>query len=122
MFTDDSLHDVPFQRRVTNTLVEALTAAARAARQVLVNPEDLSPFDDAVEGGVSANLCGAIARMGPEDSPSSVHVTVDWAATLRRDREAESAVALEPAIIPVFGQASDFLKRNGPFDDSTILG
>jgi hypothetical protein len=112
---------VPFERRVTTRLVEALRVTHDAAHRVLSGDEPQSAFEEGVERGVSAQLCEAIADMGTEDAPTNVHVQVDWAAS--KAPTVESApVIFEPATLPVLASAVAWLKQLGPFEDVLVEG
>jgi hypothetical protein len=58
----------PYERTVTRTLARSLSAVSAAAETAAAQG-DMQPFIDAVQWGVSANLCEAIVRIS--------HVTVD---------------------------------------------
>lgn len=119
---DEAAHiDVPFERRVTNRLVTALTAARDAAVGVL-DDGNYGVFDDAVESGVSANLCNAIASMGTDAPAATVEVSVDWASSRPATVEDLPSVAFEASSLPVLREAVTHLRQLGPFDDELIEG
>jgi hypothetical protein len=115
--------DIPFERRVTNQLIEALGATRQAADQVLTEGSNLSEvFEEAVDRGVSANLCDAITRMGGEQIAANVQVTVDWAASRPPTRVETPAVTFEAASLPVIQEAVQSLRQLGPFEDEAVEG
>lgn len=111
---------VPFERRVTTQLVQALDAARDTAARVLEG-ESITIFEDAVEQGVSSNLCDALHSMGDESVSSMVEVTVDWAIS-RPPAVEERQITLEPKFMPVFSDAARTLKQHGPFEDVEVVG
>jgi hypothetical protein len=118
---DEAKHlQVPFQRRVTTQLVLALDAARGTAERVLEGA-DVKVFEDAVDQGVSANLCDALHTMGEESQSSTVEVTVDWAVS-RRPTVQGRRVTVEPKFLPVLSEASRALKQLGPFEDVEVVG
>jgi len=64
-----------YQRRVTRYLAEGLDAAAQAIETYNSSPGS-SAFIDAVQSGVSANLCEAIATLS--DQGQGIEVSVTW--------------------------------------------
>ena len=72
----DDLH-APIERRMTLRLIEALRAARQATEQAAA-AEGIA-FEDAMEHGVSANLCEALVRI-IEPFPT-LDVGVSWART-----------------------------------------
>jgi hypothetical protein len=62
-------------------LVTALRAARDAARSILDETGSYGAFDEAVEAGVSANLCHAVATLGTENAAAKVRVSVAWASS-----------------------------------------
>jgi hypothetical protein len=71
--------ELPFERRVTQTLHGALHAARRAAERA-ITMEDLSVFDEAVSAGVSSNLCSALASVGTGPESVALEIGLRWAA------------------------------------------
>jgi hypothetical protein len=68
-------------RLIAITMMVASRAAVSVAEQFANGDVDLAAWDDAVELGVSANLCDALARLcgyGEEGFPSNCDLTVDW--------------------------------------------
>lgn len=121
LIPDEAKHiQVPFERRVTTQLVLALDAVRGTAERVLEG-EDMMVFEDAVEQGVSANLCDALNTIGEESQSSTVEVTVDWAVS-RRPTLRERSVTVEPKLLPVLTEASRTLKQLGPFEDVEVVG
>lgn len=120
----DAAHfDVPFERRVTTRLVEALTATHLAAGRVLSEQASIGDsFEGVVDEGVSANLCAAIARIGEEQVAASVDVSVDWAASRPSITELSPTVSFEPGSLSVLREAVKVLRQLGPFEDELVEG
>jgi hypothetical protein len=120
---DDAAHlDIPFERQVTTLLVTALGAARDAAHSVLHENGSLVAFDDAVESGVSANLCDAIATMGAGNVAANVQVSVEWASSRPSTVVGPPSVAFDPAALPVVREAVAHLRQLGPFEDELVEG
>lgn len=114
--------DVPFERHVTTRLATALCAAHHAAHEVLSENGNFSAFDGAVEAGVSANLCAAIAKMGAGRTAANVQVSIDWASSRPQIADTPATVAFESSALPVMKDAVAHLRQLGPFENETING
>jgi hypothetical protein len=121
--TDELIWE-PFERRVTTTLVNALSAADLAAHQAMSDPSAFEQaFDDAVERGVTANLCDALGRIvSDEDAPADIRVSVDWAPAMRVSDTAPRAIELDTGVLSVVRAAGDHLKKLGPFEGVRVEG
>lgn len=123
LLPDDAAHlDIPFERRVTTRLVTALDAARDAAQTVLHGHSGYGAFDDAVEEGVSANLCDAIATMGAGNAATNLAVSIEWASSRPPTVESSPTVAFEPAALPVMREAVSHLRKLGPFENELVEG
>lgn len=114
--------DVPFERQVTTKLLSALSAAHDAAQRIAHSEGTYSLFDEAVEAGVSANLCSAVATMGARRAGVNLQVTIEWASSRRPKAKTPTSVAFEPALLPVMSEAVTHLRQLGPFDDEMVQG
>jgi hypothetical protein len=114
--------DIPFQRQVTTRLVTALGAARDAAHSVLREGRGYEVFDEAVEAGVSANLCDAVATMGTANAAANVQVSIDWASSRPPTLDSSPMVSFDPDALPVMRQAVDHLRQLGPFENELIEG
>jgi hypothetical protein len=113
----------PFERRVTETLTDALVATKEAAQEVMESAEDLAVFDECVPRGVSANLCEAIAYIGSDEEPTTIEVTIDWSAAWTRTTEPVPIdVAFNPGEIKVVQLAGSHLRQLGPYTGATVRG
>lgn len=116
------LLDIPFERHVTTRLALALNAAHRAADSVLADEGTFDVFDQAVEDGVSANLCAAIAKMGAGRSAATVQVNLGWASSPPPSRDTPATVAFEASSLPVIKDAVAHLRQLGPFENEIVEG
>lgn len=74
-----SEYDIPFARRATDKLAQALEHADAAISES-VDKDTISPFEDAVGYGVSANLCASVANI--VEKGKGVEIGIQWAAAL----------------------------------------
>jgi hypothetical protein len=121
---DEAAHfDVPFERRVTNRLLEALNASRSAAGRVVADQADIEEtFQGVVDRGVSANLCAAIARMGAEQVAPEVRIRLDWAASWPPTTDDVPSVSFDASTLPVLQAAESVLRQLGPFEDEQVEG
>ncbi len=71
--------DEPYERRVTLSLMQALQWIQSAIESA--KPRDIL---EGVQEGVSANLCEALASIGPEDPQASVELSMSWSRSRPR--------------------------------------
>lgn len=69
----------PYERRVTRRLASGLDAAAQAIEKHNLGGAGISVFEDAVQRGVSANLCAAAAYLSEQGS--GIELSITWART-----------------------------------------
>jgi hypothetical protein len=107
----------PAQRRVAATIATAARTAVSTARQVATGAP-LERWDDAVEDGVSANLCDALARLtGEGDSAADVDIRVEW--TWDAPRAEAPLVVVNAGLAPVLDAGADYLR--GEPEEHVIL-
>ena len=71
-------YDIPFARRATNKLAQALEHADAAISKSIAD-DTLTPFKNAVDYGVSANLCVSVASIVKKGK--GVDIGIQWAGT-----------------------------------------
>ncbi len=117
LFPDDADHDAPIERRLTLRLMEALAAVRQAAERTAAGDEDA--FGEAVESGVSANLCEALDQV--TRSFPTLDVSVSWArtgpVTVRR-----RAVRFGRTDAPLLREAARSLRERAPRPDVRLYG
>jgi hypothetical protein len=111
----------PFERRVTRQLAEALTAVTNALSQVRATG-DVTPFQDAVAKGVSANLCHALAGMGLSDTPLDMDIGMSWASTRGLPKGVTSTFRLSSDAFPVLYEVARLLREQAPFGTVELSG
>ena len=110
--------DDPVERRITIRLTSALTAAREATERTVVGTGDA--FFDAVEEGVSANLCDALATL-IEPFPT-LDISVTWARTLPR-QTARETVRFGRTDAPILREAArSFRNREPRSTDVRVFG
>ena len=109
--------DDPVERQMTCRLVSAL-AAARAATEQAVGGVGHA-FFDAVQEGVSANLCDALATL-TQPFPA-LDISVTWARTLPRST-ARNLVRFARADAPILREAARSFRKLEPRPDERLVG
>lgn len=107
---------IPFARRVTNRLAEALGYAENAVPET-IRTDTLDPFIDAKNYGVSANLCDSVAELVKRGK--GIEINLNWAGV----RPADIQTARFPFSInsaEVLDEAAKFLRTNEPSYDEPI--
>ena len=118
VFSGDWVYrDAPVERRITRRLTCALTAARAATERTVVG--DTDAFSEAVEKGVSANLCDALVTL-IEPFPI-LDVSVTWARTLPR-RKASKTVRFGWSDAPILREASRSFHNREPRPDVQVSG
>jgi hypothetical protein len=114
-------------RSVSSRLHAALLAAQQAAQQALEysSPQgSLQAFYGAVDSGVSANLCRALADLGGEDKNRPFDIGFGWARDMPADASelAEPRVAFTAAMPAILEQAGEELAALGRSGTARITG
>ncbi|WP_010582815.1 hypothetical protein [Schlesneria paludicola] len=114
--------EIPFERRVIQTLASSLVyldkAAARAA-----STGQFSEFESAVEMGVSANLCDAVAGLwGTDNSQRNLEFTFSWSPVRPVEGATPSWVKFAADRIPIIREAGRLMRERAPITDFEIIG
>ncbi len=117
LFTDSADLDPPPERRLTLRLMEGLNAAREAAQQVAAG--DGKAFEQAVERGVSANLCEALDKIIALSA--TLDVSVSWART-RPVTVRQSTVRFGRAEARILAEAARSLRERAPRPDVQLFG
>lgn len=115
--------DVPFGRRVTSTLDVALAASGRAAQAAITNG-DIAAFDEAVESGVSSNLCSALASVREGPVRTTLEVKLRWAPLRDQPPRPSGAYFFGPDTLEVLHSAAKHLRdqEEEVLEDQTLFG
>lgn len=112
--------DLPVERQVSFQLYQAVRAAYEAAEAALLTSDGLDPFTHAVEAGVSANLCEALAGLGGlTGHPFELSLCL---AAVRGDPRELAPVRFRRDHLPVIRQAAAELRARTPEEDVIVTG
>lgn len=101
--------DSPVDRRVTRRLIEAVTAAQEATERT--SGSDAGAFSEAVERGVSANLCDAVATLIKPFG--GIDVSLTWTLTCPMPVPRET-IRFGAANAPILHEAARSLRKLKP--------
>ncbi|MDX3325302.1 hypothetical protein PV405_11570 [Streptomyces sp. ME02-6979-3A] len=116
---DDDTRSEPFARRVSRRLYAALVCAREAAETSL-RDDAVADFAPYVPGGLSANLCEALVRIGGDEGPG-FSLDFTWSSDLPMERPTERIRLARPQLTALDAGAKDLRARLGN-RDMTLRG
>jgi hypothetical protein len=108
----------PFERQVTRTLSEAMSAVKSAISEV-GRGGNIEAFERVVSKGVSANLCAAIAKFVADGK--GLDFSLSWART-RPTSEIRARTAFVPSDSAVLAEAAKVLRSKESFRNEVLEG
>lgn len=108
----------PYERQVTRRLVQALEASNEAVEQAH-SGDGARAFERAVASGVSANLCGAVARL--TEHSRELEISVSWAKT-RPTPEGQSSIRFSASDADAFKEAERIFRSREPRAGIPLFG
>jgi len=114
----EPIDEQPFERKVTRRLSQGLDAAAQAVEKYNLNGS-ASEFEKAVNEGLSANLCEAIAKLSNDGN--GVDVSITWAKT-RPDIRPRWSRKFSRSEGEILGEVARQFKLKQPRPDERIEG
>jgi hypothetical protein len=119
----DLFPEEPFERRVVQTLGKSVRLAVGAAEiSATGNTTDFRPFQTAVAGGVSANLCEGIAGLFAATDPTSVELSISWALNRPIPNDVPSRVRISSDVIPTLQEAARIFRAYDKLENYEIKG
>jgi hypothetical protein len=119
----DLFPEAPFERAVVQTLARAvgLTMAAAEKSATAASP-NFEPFQHAVSGGVSANLCEGIAGLFATVEPTAIELSVAWALNRPSPNEIPSRIRIGSDLIPTISEAARMFRAYDKLDGYSLKG
>jgi len=111
----------PFNRQVSLGFYTALGAAKQVAKSAQVSG-DLNPLLQAVEVGVSANLCSALASVGQDLDLNGLDISFSWAPSRPVEGSPNPVVRFSPDDLTILEEASRWLKDRGNVEGYSLYG
>jgi hypothetical protein len=113
----------PFERKVVQTLARSVRLAVGAAQtSATATTPDFSPFQEAVAGGVSANLCEGIAGLFTASDAAAVELSISWALNRPAPNEVPSNVHISSDVIPTLQEAARVFRAYDRLENYEIKG
>lgn len=116
-----SLVEEPFERIVTTKLLEALQACKQASKESRATG-DIKPFELAIDKGVSANLCEAIAKINQYCGNEQVEISMSWALARPVNTSIVNSVNFSQDLVPYIAEAARTFKETKPQEDFELKG
>lgn len=108
---------VPFSRKATYKLAEALGHTATAIEEAVAK-NTLDPFKVSVDHGVSANLCASVSELAKKGH--GISIDLEW-ADVRPANIPDSHFRFSVDSADILQQASKSFSRNEPSHDEEIV-
>ncbi|MBO0797904.1 MAG: hypothetical protein J2P31_03705 [Blastocatellia bacterium] len=111
----------PFERKTALTLANAMWATRSAARRS-AETGNAEPFWDAVQHGVSANLCEALVGLNEGGGNSGVETSFTWALSRQVPESTPKRILLSADVVSYCGEAAKILRASSAIDDVEVQG
>jgi hypothetical protein len=111
----------PFERKTALTLANAMGAIRAAARRS-AETGNVEPFWNAVQQGVSANLCEALVGLNESGGNSGVETSFTWAMSRQAPESTPRRIMLSADVISYCGEAAKILRATSAIDDVEVQG
>jgi hypothetical protein len=119
----DLFPEEPFERQVVRTLAIGINTTITAAEQSALAAEDnFRPFQDAVNSGVSANLCEGIAGLFMFGDQSTIDISFAWAQNRPIPEAVPSRAVITSDVIPTISEAARIFRARDALEDYVITG
>ena len=117
-----SVEDEPFERQATISLSRSLFAISRAV-EIASQKSSFVPFHEAVQDGVSQNLCESLAGLHSGSEPKhNVDIRLSWASHRPAPSATPSSFTFQPGHLLVIREAARVFRRSIPLSDFTLRG
>lgn len=111
----------PFERRATSMLAKGLAATRQAAARAMATGS-LEAFHAAVDEGVSANLCEALAGMGNDLAIRDLAISFSWSPARPLRNTAPHKILFPADALPVIKEAGRVFRETAPYEDFEVRG
>lgn len=111
----------PFSRKATRTLATALNATVRGVEQAAATGK-LDALTQAVESGVSANLCDAILGMNRSGGDEGIEFSFSWAASREAPTNLPTKLRLSADAMPYLDEVSRCFRQTAEIEGVEVLG
>ena len=109
--------DPPFPRRTTYKLAQALGHTSTALQEVVIK-DTLEPFEQAVQYGVSANLCDSVAKLAKKGH--GIDIDLVWAG-VRRSSVIDSHFPFSQHSASILEAAAGHFRSKEPYINEYLI-
>jgi hypothetical protein len=114
--------ETPYDRRVTQTLAQSLSALSGAAEQAALT-QRMTAFDDAVARGVNSNLCDAVVGLwGGDEVQRNLEFSFSWSPTRPIEAGEVMWVSFSSDRVPVIREAGRLMRERAPVPEFELVG
>lgn len=117
LFDNATKNDFPLERRITAHLASALEAVRTASERLIGGEQEA--FINAVQSGISANLCDGIVAV--TEPYSAVDISLSWART-RPMEKARNVAYFGRDDVPILREAARAFREREPRPDTELFG
>jgi len=122
LFKNDSFEDTPFERQVSETLMQSLASVKEAARDALMT-QDFEPFRRAINYGVSANLCDALVSLARATPENVLEISLTYSPNRPQPHgNSHIITTFSQDLIPMIEEASRVFKSIEPEEEFSLFG
>jgi hypothetical protein len=121
LFGVDLEPEEPFERRTVKTLAHALHAIEIACREV-ASTGKIDAMKNAVDLGVSANLCEAIVGMHKGTGEKGILFSFSWAPLRGIPINTTSTATISTDSIPILEETARIFRATEPVANSEVIG
>jgi hypothetical protein len=114
--------DEPFERKVTHTLAEAVSALQSAAEAGAASG-NLAAFEKALDRGANGNLCDAITGMSrTSEDQRDIEITFSWSRTRPVAPSTPNKATLRADAMLVIREAGRYFRETSPREEFELRG
>ncbi len=117
----NEIQDEPFERRTMRTLAEAIHALEQASREVASTGE-INPMREAVQRGVSANLCEAIIGLHEGSGERGIDFTFSWAPLRGVPQNVPRTASITPDFVSIIKETARLFRETETTESTEVLG
>lgn len=113
--------DVPFERLAAIRLFDGMQAAQWLSMTPAQELEAPGLLENAIDQGLSANLCFALAEVSPDELPADFELQIAWASARRMPAQS-ARIRLESRQLQRLRHVGEALAKREPLPDFELTG
>lgn len=117
----DLFPEEPFERKVVKTLAQGVSSVVLAADQS-ASMTTFEPFQSAIDQGVSANLCEAIAGFFEAKDLGELKLSVSWSQNREAPKNIPIATTIHSDLVPTIREAARIFRARDALDFYEVIG